>query len=1112
MSEVIGQGRLVLTNSAAPGNVRYFGLEISQLRIQFYDLLDNAQFTGLNWWQSVEDTLVPRASTVQIPGHIILSALPATPSPAFTDISVSTGTISGSEQLVFSITIRQATPFASSASGHITFQDLDITFTETDSGVTVSGGVKVVLFNSQEQLVTLTPAWDNGKLVFKAIGHNIPVGQVGVIENTQIAVQALDHQHPWESLQVLYALETHPGNMIRDVSGQSPIDLNIYTPDRVSWAGGALMLQKDAAIATAPLDAKQPLPPPRATQRLIQACQETQEISVVLWIEPDEEEQNGPARLVTLSSDASERNFLVGQENDRYVVRLRTSLTDVNGRLNGKNILESPKESVQLEPTCLVFTRSASGSNDTSGESNAHLYINGQLVDSTNVGGDFSNWEAFELSLANEFKDKKRSWEGEFYRVAIYNKPLTPEQVRQLYYPNVLTTGDLKLTDMPAPLDQTLPTVIAYDNDFSLIQAATTTPRLATPQFQFDQISLAWKKVSTQPWALQHNDSAVEATLWQQNKFTLGTKNFSENQPEQFLPLIPQPHKPLQLILKNLGEITVADFELQPSTFNDRPQWKLIADVRDAEIDLPELDRSFDFKTDFKLTDLDLVIKFVDDPLRAVADDRVLLTGKWLRKSLGFYGVSIGEQFLLRSATLFQLPFNLTLGPIHEPGTTLRIADQVSVCPAPGCREIISLDTLIELSGAGFIAIVNGMFPWEDRFGRRQVLSIPEFTTFTLPTTPNSLLAQATEQLRHHADTIFAPVIQSEQDFYVVNLDTQSTVVYEPEEPLIASSGNMFLTTVLPPVLSQDKRISTSSDGSAKNQFELQQAGTEAHLSVSISALEELERDYIDFLGLLSNEVNSPYSFELIRRRLAERLPVPVNQGLRYAYGYSTGRRVDLLGGMRLRVEYQNYQFVHPVDRTADNGFISSGVAYYSLNFNIAEGYLGFDPFISAVPAQLETDNQTVASLIDLLHPGYRKPFYRLVYPDKFVSDKGRLGRERVAALIGANTFSSLEQATTNFLNSSESFSSDVALVFFRGRATVVPEIAVFVQEQPLYVSMGTTIRQLAERYGQAGLRGRPQRLVHEGVNNAPDYRFVNLGDLSNALDLPLMQGDRIYF
>ncbi|NEO48420.1 MAG: hypothetical protein F6K55_31640, partial [Moorea sp. SIO4A3] len=77
-------------------------------------------------------------------------------------------------------------------------------------------------------------------------------------------------------------------------------------------------------------------------------------------------------------------------------------------------------------------------------------------------------------------------------------------------------------------------------------------------------------------------------------------------------------------------------------------------------------------------------------------------------------------------------------------------------------------------------------------------------------------------------------------------------------------------------------------------------------------------------------------------------------------------------------------------------------------------------------------------------------------------------------------------------------------------------------QEQPVFVPVGTTLRQLMEQrvsipsvsLGESLLHstGKPRlsRLLHEGVSNEPSYRFIYLDEDSPVLDLPLVKGDRI--
>ena len=93
----------------------------------------------------------------------------------------------------------------------------------------------------------------------------------------------------------------------------------------------------------------------------------------------------------------------------------------------------------------------------------------------------------------------------------------------------------------------------------------------------------------------------------------------------------------------------------------------------------------------------------------------------------------------------------------------------------------------------------------------------------------------------------------------------------------------------------------------------------------------------------------------------------------------------------------------------------------------------------------------------------------------------------------------------------------------------IIPEIQVFVQNEAVFVPLGATLRQLLEAKDDvpAALSGqdltgfvgknRPRRLVHEGAGSTPGYRYINLNSSEvagnrDALDLPLIKGDRIYY
>lgn len=257
-------------------------------------------------------------------------------------------------------------------------------------------------------------------------------------------------------LQALYTFEEGSGNQVNDVSGinDTPLNLQILTdtssPDITEWIpGGGLRIKARTLIRSI-----------QPARRLTAACQRTNEITIIVWVKPASAPnstrplpQNGPARLVSLSKNSIERNITLGQDfpppsepdnspgvsdNNFYLTRLRTTETTDNGLLGDRP--RGSRTPVQLEPVTaslvpIIFTRAADGT--------IRLHTtnaDGNLVETeTTVGGTFRNWDDdFHLMLANEQKkedgnlqiDDRRAWLGDYHLVAIYNRALSPTEVR----------------------------------------------------------------------------------------------------------------------------------------------------------------------------------------------------------------------------------------------------------------------------------------------------------------------------------------------------------------------------------------------------------------------------------------------------------------------------------------------------------------------------------------------------------------------------------------------------------------------------------------------------------------------------------------------------------
>ena len=118
-----------------------------------------------------------------------------------------------------------------------------------------------------------------------------------------------------------YRFNEGGGTVIHDVSGQEPsLDLHIADTNSIVWSEEGLQIEGNTLIATT-----------HAATRLTAAFQDSNALTLEAWITPALKIQSGPAQIVTISTDQSSRNFTVGQMDDAYQVRLRTTATSVNG-------------------------------------------------------------------------------------------------------------------------------------------------------------------------------------------------------------------------------------------------------------------------------------------------------------------------------------------------------------------------------------------------------------------------------------------------------------------------------------------------------------------------------------------------------------------------------------------------------------------------------------------------------------------------------------------------------------------------------------------------------------------------------------------------------------
>jgi hypothetical protein len=148
---------------------------------------------------------------------------------------------------------------------------------------------------------------------------------------------------------------------------------------------------------------------------LLAACRASNRFAVEVVLTPADVKQIGPARIVSFSSDPYERNFTLGQQKDRLVLRLRTPRTGENGMRPEVTLCRVTAG----RPHHVVVSYSPG---------RMTCSLNGKRVlDTDRVGGDFGNWSPQHLLFGDEWKGV-RPWAGALGKVAIHSRVIGAEE------------------------------------------------------------------------------------------------------------------------------------------------------------------------------------------------------------------------------------------------------------------------------------------------------------------------------------------------------------------------------------------------------------------------------------------------------------------------------------------------------------------------------------------------------------------------------------------------------------------------------------------------------------------------------------------------------------
>jgi mannose-1-phosphate guanylyltransferase len=307
-----------------------------------------------------------------------------------------------------------------------------------------------------------------------------------------ICVSFTHAQRVTDLLVALYTFDEGSGSTVNDVSGVSPaLNLTIQHPGNVTWlSGGGLKINSGTIIKT-----------PGAATRMYNALNNSGEFTMEAWVNTSSTSQSGPARIATMSSNTTNRNFMLGQENGNYVARLRTTGTDSNG---------TPTASISPAVKNLqhvVYT----WKNGTE-----RFYLNGQQKYSGTRSGALSNWSSvFGFALGNEFT-MDRAWLGELFLVAVYCQELSSSEVNQNFdagpgidYPVASLTSSCTLSGYETTNGRIL-----------WLPAVATDFRNSTPVLVFDQYSNGTARLYGRTQRIADSGKKFDVDVWFKDKST----------------------------------------------------------------------------------------------------------------------------------------------------------------------------------------------------------------------------------------------------------------------------------------------------------------------------------------------------------------------------------------------------------------------------------------------------------------------------------------------------------------------------------------------------------------------------------------------------------------
>jgi len=218
---------------------------------------------------------------------------------------------------------------------------------------------------------------------------------------------------------VKYEFKTGKGSTAYDSTG-SGIDLSLI--GNVDWSSAwGVKIDSGGRLQATTTNSRQV-----ANQIL-----STGEYSIETWVIPDSVDQgmndNNPARIVTYSGSAEERNFTLGQYEYNYSFLNRTDKSDINGL----DEIHTPDDDEVLQASLQHVVATFDPINGR------RLFVNGELIaiDDEDQGAVIRDWDkGFAIAVGNEVTGAAATqWKGSVRFLAIHKRALSATDIKANY-------------------------------------------------------------------------------------------------------------------------------------------------------------------------------------------------------------------------------------------------------------------------------------------------------------------------------------------------------------------------------------------------------------------------------------------------------------------------------------------------------------------------------------------------------------------------------------------------------------------------------------------------------------------------------------------------------